>query len=483
MRLAEASLYSTLRGTASIRVADTTHRLDSGEGLWIPAGNTVDITLTPGTILLPTPALAGGPSGPTRVRVRPEQIPGLLHEFSCALGHIAGAQVAAIEVRTVGAQRLSAPPAPRSDDLQDLAELLTDDPDLNVAGAVDAAVAGWSVRTVQRRFVAETGLTLSAWVRQARISAAAELIARGRSIEWVAHRVGYRSVVGFTRSFAEVAGLTPGQWRRTAPTPADGPAELRVPESWERRPHRTWSRVNGAHIAVWAAAGTAHITAGTRALTLQPGEAVILPAGLPNDVRIPPGSLLVPLGFRSGETGAIGAPLQPAQLGSWGSPDALHTVESMLAAYTRIGTHRVDPARGFDAVLRGSRRTPVHRGDVLMAALASLVSRESSITEANAAAQLGVSDRELRRVVHEHTGEPVAAWFRRSRMTRARNRLGAGESPSEISRTLGYAHLPAFSRAFRAVHGAGPSAVGVTDLRSAHAAWGRAAARPAASAA
>ncbi|WP_176387294.1 helix-turn-helix domain-containing protein [Leucobacter sp. 7(1)] len=460
-----------------------THRVESGEGLWVPAGGVVEVAPSPGAVLLPTPALPGGPSGPTRVRVTPAQIPGLLHEFSCSLGHLAGAQEAAIEVRTVGATRLTAPPAPQSDDLHDLAELLTDDPDLNVADAIDAAVAGWSVRTVQRRFAAETGLTLSAWVRRARISAAADLIARGRSIEWVAHRVGYRSVAGFTRGFAEVAGLTPGQWRRAVHTPTDGTAELRVPGSWERRTHRTWSRVNGAHIAVWAADGPVQITTGTRAVTLQPGEAVILPAGVPNDILIPPGSLLLPLGFRSGESGAIGAPLQPAQLGRWGCTAALRAVESMLAAYTRVGTHLVDPARGFRAVLTGSQQSPVNDEDAILAALSSLVARDSTSSGTDLAAQLGVSERELRRIVLERAGDSFPAWLRRSRMTRARNRLGAGESSSEISRTLGYAHLPAFSRAFRAVHGAGPSTVGITDLRRRHAAWGREPLRSAASAA
>lgn len=473
-RLAEPTLYAVLRGEARITASGTTHRVASKTALWVAAGSLVAIHPTPGTIVLPVPALPSGQASPTQVSVEPHHLTGLLHEFSCTLGHLEGTRSSAVEVRAAEPSSVAPPPTPTSQELQNLAELLADDPELSVADAVDAAVTGWSVRTVQRRFTSETGMTLSAWVRHARISTAAELIAHGRSIEWVAHRVGYQSVAGFTRGFTELTGLTPGQWRRDSQAPprtlsntAASPitwGELRVPGTWERRTHRTWSRVNGSHIAVWAADGLSQVTVGARSLTLRPGEAVILPAGVRNDVQIPPGSILLPIGFRSGSSGAIGAPLQPANLGSWGTQSALDTVESMLAAYTGVGTTGVAPERGFDAVLNESQRHPVDAGDAMMAALSSLVSREGLTEGAEVAAALGVSERTIRRIVLEHTGEPFAAWLRQSRMTRARTRLTAGESASEISRNLGYAHLPAFSRAFRAVHGTGPSSVGSVRL-------------------
>lgn len=481
VRLTEPTLYAVLRGEAQITASGATHQITSNTALWVPAGSLVAIQPGPGTIVLPVPALPSASAGPTQVAVEPHHLTGLLHEFSCALGHLEGTRSSGVEVRVAEPTSVAPPPTPGSQELQDLAELLADDPELSVADAVDAAITGWSVRTVQRRFNSETGMTLSAWVRHARISTAAELIAHGRSIEWVAHRVGYQSVAGFTRGFTDLTGLTPGQWRRdsqartsapslgTATAPPVPAGELRVPGAWERRTHRTWSRVNGSHIAVWAADGPSQVTVGERSLTLRPGEAVILPAGVRNDVRIPPGSILLPIGFRSGSSGAIGAPLQPANLGSWGTQRALDTVESMLAAYTDVGTTGVAPERGFDAVLTESQRHPVDAGDAMMAALSSVVSREGLTEGADVAAALGVSERTIRSIVLERTGEPFAAWLRQSRMTRARTRLTAGESASDISRTLGYAHLPAFSRAFRAVHGTGPSSVGPLKLRPTHA--------------
>ena len=466
--LPEPLLYAALRGSARIIADGAEHRIAAGTALWLPAGVRAEVRPAPGAVVLPVPARPGGPAVPARTPIAPEQVPGLLHEFACALGHLTGEHSAAVSVHGAEASRVSPPPAPRSDELRDLAELLADDPDRGVAEAVRATVSGWSVRTVQRRFSAETGLTLTAWLRQNRIAAAAELLARGRDIEWVAHRVGYRSVAGFIRGFAEYAGTTPGQWRRDATLPAAGDAELRVPASWERRTHRTWSRVNGAHIAVWAAEGEARVTVGPRTIALAPGEAIIIPAGTPNHVQIPPGSLLLPIGYRSGRTGAVGAPLTPAQLGGL---ESLDTVESMLAAYTRVGTAGVPSGRGFAAALAGSTRAETDPDDAALARLASLISRAPDTPLAHAAAQLGRPEAELRTLVRERTGEPFAVWLRAARMTRARTRLGHGDSPSEVSRAIGYAHLPAFTRAFRAVHGAAPASVGLTDLRPARAAW------------
>ena len=463
-RLPEPLLYAVLRGSARIIANGDRHLIRSGTALWAPAGTTVDVRASSEAIVVPVPAASTGPVRPAIVDVAPAHLPGLLHEFARALGHLDAAHADAARsepgVRVRDATRscvghgLSAPPAPASPELQDLAEMLADDPDLDLASAVEAAVTGWSVRTAQRRFAAETGLTLSAWVRRARARTAAELLAEGRDIEWVAHRVGYRSSAAFVRGFAEVVGTTPGRWRRSPD--AEGPvSELVVSPAWRRRAHRTWARVNGGHVAVWVAIGSATIAIGGRELRLRAGEAVVLPAGVRNDIGIEPGSLLLPVGFRSGRTGAIGVPIAAAQVGGI---DSWHMVSAMLDAYTDRGG--ADPSRGFDAVLRGSTRADVGDDDTGLAALASLIALEPHLTIEAAGRRLGRDERDLRRIVRERSGENPAAWSRMVRMTRARSRLGLGETATEVSRELGYAHLPAFSRAFRAAHGTAPVSVG-----------------------
>ena len=52
---------------------------------------------------------------------------------------------------------------------------------------------------------------------------------------------------------------------------------------------------------------------------------------------------------------------------------------------------------------------------------------------------------------------PVSArWLRRSGRSRARVQLTRGEGAASVGRSLGYAHPPAFTRAFRDVYGAPP---------------------------
>jgi AraC-like DNA-binding protein len=59
------------------------------------------------------------------------------------------------------------------------------------------------------------GLTLSNWLRRARIEKAATLIATGRcNVSEAALEVGYQSFSHFSRAFAEEKGVPPSQWVR-----------------------------------------------------------------------------------------------------------------------------------------------------------------------------------------------------------------------------------------------------------------------------
>ena len=74
--------------------------------------------------------------------------------------------------------------------------------------------AGLSVRTLQRRCQAELGVPLQAWLHRARIVTALELLADpAASVGEIAVRVGYGSGAAFTRSFAEIMGSPPSEWR------------------------------------------------------------------------------------------------------------------------------------------------------------------------------------------------------------------------------------------------------------------------------
>lgn len=79
-----------------------------------------------------------------------------------------------------------------------------------------AASIGMAPRTLARRFLAETGVTVGAWRQQARLMRAQEMLAAGAPVTTVALELGYDNVSAFIAMFKRELGATPGQ-RRTRP--------------------------------------------------------------------------------------------------------------------------------------------------------------------------------------------------------------------------------------------------------------------------
>jgi AraC-like DNA-binding protein len=75
-------------------------------------------------------------------------------------------------------------------------------------------VAGLSERQLRRRFLAEFGIGLNAFVLKTRVHAAAEMLVHGdRPIADLALEVGFCDQSAFTRAFRERLGMTPRQYR------------------------------------------------------------------------------------------------------------------------------------------------------------------------------------------------------------------------------------------------------------------------------
>ncbi|AWC79892.1 helix-turn-helix transcriptional regulator [Serratia marcescens] len=76
-----------------------------------------------------------------------------------------------------------------------------------------------SGRTLSRRFQRETGLRFGDWVRRARLLAALNALATGRSVLEVALDLGYDSPSAFSAMFRRVLGVAPSDYfSRAAPT-------------------------------------------------------------------------------------------------------------------------------------------------------------------------------------------------------------------------------------------------------------------------
>jgi AraC-like DNA-binding protein/quercetin dioxygenase-like cupin family protein len=75
-----------------------------------------------------------------------------------------------------------------------------------------ARLVGSSTRTLERAFLADTGLTAGAWRRRARLGAALRLLAAARNVTEVAIAVGYQTPSAFIAAFRREFGVTPGRY-------------------------------------------------------------------------------------------------------------------------------------------------------------------------------------------------------------------------------------------------------------------------------
>lgn len=78
--------------------------------------------------------------------------------------------------------------------------------------AVVAAEVGVSPRTLERRFIRETGLTVAAWGRQSRLLGGLKLLAAGAPVKVVAEASGYASPSAFVAAFRKLLGETPARY-------------------------------------------------------------------------------------------------------------------------------------------------------------------------------------------------------------------------------------------------------------------------------
>ncbi len=82
----------------------------------------------------------------------------------------------------------------------------------NFTFATLCADAGASVRTIERAFQRDVGLSFEAWRRQARLMKAIEILVAGRSVKEAAFEVGYQRSGTLVKVFRQTMGVTPKAW-------------------------------------------------------------------------------------------------------------------------------------------------------------------------------------------------------------------------------------------------------------------------------
>ena len=216
-----AQLIYAVAGVMTVHTGAGTWVVPAERAVWVPPGEPHGIRL-------------GGRVAMRTVYVRARSTRGMPQE--CAVVHV-GPLLRALIVRIVeaadavepsaAAKRIEAVffdecraakqaplhlPHPADPRLQRVTDAILADPSDRRTLDDWSNVAGASARTLARLFVAETRMTFGSWTKQARLLAALERLALGRTVTETALEVGYDSPSAFVAMFRRALGCTPGRY-------------------------------------------------------------------------------------------------------------------------------------------------------------------------------------------------------------------------------------------------------------------------------
>ncbi|WP_321917410.1 helix-turn-helix transcriptional regulator [Paraburkholderia sp. J11-2] len=123
---------------------------------------------------------------------------------------------------------------PRDESLARLCEALYADPADPRGPDEWGNVLGMSARTLARRFLAETGMSLRTWRRRMRLFRAVELLGGGMDVTRTALELGYGSTSAFVYAFRHEMGRSPQVYMRGREH--NGASRLAAPASHTERP-------------------------------------------------------------------------------------------------------------------------------------------------------------------------------------------------------------------------------------------------------
>jgi transcriptional regulator GlxA family with amidase domain len=103
-------------------------------------------------------------------------------------------------------------PMPSSDALRHVADACSSALNDDSSTASIARRFGLGVRTLERRFLSETGMAFGQWRRHARFLQALRLLAQGMPVKQVATDTGYRSPSAFVAAFSTTFNTTPRRY-------------------------------------------------------------------------------------------------------------------------------------------------------------------------------------------------------------------------------------------------------------------------------
>lgn len=192
------------------------HALPSGHVLWLPAGVRHRLQVHEDSVMLPmffsaeatVTTLGGTQMLPVDRQLRTLFLAQIQTQYSIIkpAANIARQILSRLEQQPLLTGAL---PTPVSEAAGEIAECLRFNPGDDRSTAALAASVHTSERTIERVFLAETGMTLRQWRIANRMEAAGTLLRSMTTLPAVAHRVGYTNISSFGRVFKRHFGMTP----------------------------------------------------------------------------------------------------------------------------------------------------------------------------------------------------------------------------------------------------------------------------------
>lgn len=207
-------------GVMRVRAGSRLWIVPPARAVWVPAGAEHEIhglgDFAMRTLYFPAEMVAALPAECCAIDVVPllrELVLELVDRCPVERADGAGMRLAAVTVDRI-AEAPALPlqlPLPRDPRALRLAERLQDDPSSQAGLADLARHANASVRTIQRLFLAETGLPFAQWRQRLRLLHGASLLGGGMSVTQAALEAGYAGTSAFIAAFRRHFGFTPSR--------------------------------------------------------------------------------------------------------------------------------------------------------------------------------------------------------------------------------------------------------------------------------
>jgi len=220
-----AQLVYAASGTMRVATPDAAWLAPPTRAIWVPGGTPHEIEMR-GAVAMRTLYLAPAVEDPRLRTCRALEVAPLLRELILhivrlgmldaddpAHGRLEELLVDLLAAAETAPLVLPLPADPRA---RAFAERLMAEPGATAPLAELARGAGASLRTLQRMFLAQTGLSLEAWRGRVRMQQAVVSLSAGAPVTQVALDAGYGGSSAFIAAFRRAFGVTPGRYRAAA---------------------------------------------------------------------------------------------------------------------------------------------------------------------------------------------------------------------------------------------------------------------------